>query len=424
MDILRVLATRNKAFGETVVSSIFNYFLDPYADHGFGSVFLVQYLKTLTEHWTFLDEDTLKRLASCQLSEEPTVRVTAEWSSQESKQSGRRIDSLLQITLGKKLYLIATEVKIYGRSSSDDTQLQAYVEMLNEERERHIEKLDEGQNYSPADIVCALAYLIPGDSKKGLEYARQATELCRKNNIYGVLVVPWAIAKEVETYDGPYTKKSLEEVLRAILEDSYYGEVSPADQGAVDIVRCLRNAAKKNFEYRYLGSYSKSGQFPDDAIYRDGLDDAQRTLLDCFTSAAEKVLPKRPLRANPLHTSIGVPLKTQPKKGENNSLCRIMTVESYESVIPLDRFVLQLSKQYYETKIDLVKKALSAFPIKNELLDHDADGKPLYHENGKENEPVYRIHFYPGNQDMAAKRDEIVSGFVSLIESLKEAYSA
>jgi len=424
MDILRILATRNKAFGETVVSSIFNFLLDPYADHGFGSAFLVQYLRALAEHWTFLDGDTLKRLASCQLSEEPMVRVVAEWSSQESKQSGRRIDSLLQITLGKKLYLIATELKIYGRSSSDETQLQAYVEMLNEERVRYLEKLDEGQNYSPADITCALAYLIPGDSKKGLEYARQATELCRKNNIHGVLVVPWAHAKEVEVYDGPLAVRSLEEVLRAVLEDSYYGEVSPADQGAVDIVRCLRNAAKKNFEYRYLGTYTRNGQFPDDVTFRDGLDDYQRTLLDCFTSAAERVLPRRPLRANPLHTSIGVPMKAQPMKGENNSLCRIMTVEAYETGVPLDRFVLQLSKQYYEAKIDIVKKALTAFPIKTELLDQDADGNPLFHENGKDNEPVYRIHFHPGNVDLEAKKDEIVGGFISLIESLKEAYSA
>lgn len=423
MDILRVLATRNKAFGETVVSSIFNYLLDPYADHGFGSVFLVQYLKTLAEHWTFLDETLLKRLASCQLSEEPMVRVAAEWSNQESTHAGRRIDSLLQITIGKKLYLIATEVKIFSRSSSDETQLQAYVEMLNEER-RHLEKLDEGQNYGPSDITCALAYLIPGDSKKGLEYAREATELCRKNTIHGVLVVPWAHSKEVDAYAGSHTAKSLEEVLHSILEDSYYGEVSPADQGAVDIVRCLRSAAKKNFEYRDLRSSSSVWQFPDDATYQDRLEDNQRTLLDSFRSAAEKVLPKRPLRANPLHTSIGVPITVQPKKGENNSLCRIMTVESYKTGEPLDRFILQISKRYYDLKIDLVKKALSAFPIKTELIDQDADGNPLHHENGKENEPVYRIHFYPGNLDMAAKRDEIVNGFIALIESLKEAYSA
>jgi len=424
MDILQVLATRNNAFGETVVSSIFNYLLDPYADHGFGSTFLVQYLRTLAEHWTFLDEPMLKRIASCQLSEEQMVRVIPEWNRQDSTQSGRRIDSLIQISIGKKLFIIATEVKIFGRSSSDETQLQAYVEMLNEERDRYLDITEEGQNYGPSDITCALAYLIPGDSKKGLEYARDASALCWKNNIHGVLVVPWAHSKEVDTYSGSHTAKSLEEVLHAILEYSYYGEASPADQSAIDIVRCLRNASKKNFNYQELGTPSRTWQFPDYTTYQDRLEDNQRVLLDSFKSAVEKVLPKWSLRLNPLHTSIGIPLKAQPKKGENNSLCRIITVESYKTGGPIDRFVLQLSKQYYETKIDLVKKALSAFPIKTELIDQDADGRPLYHENGKNNEPVYRIQFYTGNQDLATKQDEIVSGFVSLIESLKEAYSA
>jgi hypothetical protein len=421
MDILRVLATRNKAFGEPVVSSIFNYLLDPYEDHGLGSTFLLQYLKTLSEQWSFLDEPMLKRIASCQLSEEPLVRVAAEWHSQDSKQSGRRIDSLIQITFGKRVYLIATELKIFDRSLSDETQLKAYVEMLNEERDRYL--VDE-QNYDPSDITCALAYLIPGDSKKGLEYARQATELCRDNKILGVLVVPWAHSKEVDTYSGSHTTKSMDEILRTVLEYSYYGEISPADPAAVDIVRCLRNAAKKNFEYRYFFASSRSGQFPDDDTYREALEDNQRILLECFTEAAEKNLPRRPLRANPLHTSIGVPVKVQPKKGENNSLCRILTVESYKTGVPLDRFVLQLSKRYYESNIDIVKKAVSAFPIKAELIDVDPDGKPLYHENGNENEPVYRIHFYPGNEDVTSKKDEIVKGFVALIENLKKAYNA
>lgn len=424
MDILRILATRNKAFGETVVSSIFNYLLDPYVDHGFGSAFLVQYLRMLAERWDFLNRDALERIATCQLAEEPIVRVAAEWSSEASARSGRRIDSLLQITLGKKLYLIATEVKIYGRSSSDDTQLKAYVEMLKEERDRHIDGSEEGEAYDPADIICALAYLIPGDSKKGLAYARETTELCRANGIEGVLVVPWAEAKEVASYDGFRTKRTMEATLRAVLDDTYYGEVSPADHGAVDIVRAVRNAAKRNFEYRFLGTFSRSGQFPDDSTYREGLQEDQLALLDCFTSAASRVLQKRPLRANPLHTSIGVPRTANPKKGENNSLCRIMTVESYATGVPVDRFVLQLSKRYYASTIDRVQKALTAFPIKSEILDQDREGKPLHHENGKEDEPVYRIMFHPGEGTVKKNDEGVVAGFVGLIQSMVNAYKA
>jgi hypothetical protein len=57
MDILKILAYNNdRGIRETVVSSIFNYLLDPYGDHGFGSSLLIQVLESLKGACSFVDD--------------------------------------------------------------------------------------------------------------------------------------------------------------------------------------------------------------------------------------------------------------------------------------------------------------------------------------------------------------------------------
>jgi hypothetical protein len=431
MDILKVLATKNSGLGETVVSSIFNYLLDPCADHGFGGAFLARYLSALSGSLGFLDEELLKRLRDCALADDPEVLVTPEWTYADSaadaaaaaKGTGRRIDSALRIAWGKKLYLIATELKIYARSSSDDSQLEAYVKMLRDERRSYLEDPGEGRSYEASDIECALIYLIPGDSKRGLEYARKATKACLEEpRIHGVVVAPWARSKLVESYEGPRASKPMERIFYELLRDDYYGEASPADQEAAVIVRSLRNAARKNFDYAYLAPPSRSGQFPDDATYRDGLLEDHRSLLESFAGAAKEVLGAKRLVANPFHTSIGVPLRAEPERGRNNALCRILTVDSYRTGAPLGGFVLELGRKHYQDTRAAVEAAVDAFPIRAKLVEARDGGAPLYHESGKENEPVFRILFEPEEGAVKARRDPVTKGFAALIRALKDAY--
>ena len=101
-----------------------------------------------------------------------------------------------------------------------------------------------------------------------------------------------------------------------------------------------------------------------------------------------------------------------------------MTVESYKTGIPIDRFVLQLSKRYYKSPTDWIQNALAAFPMKSEIIDQDSEGKPLHHENGKENEPVYRIMFHPGEGSVKKGDEAVVAGFVRLIQAMLDAYKA
>lgn len=172
-----------------------------------------------------------------------------------------------------------------------------------------------------------------------------------------------------------------------------------------------------------LCPFSRSDRCPDDGSYLNGLQEEQRVLLECFMSATERTLGRYPLRASPIQASIVIPAKAQPARGEDNCLCSIMTAEPFETGIPLDRFVLQLGKQHYESGIETVRKALAAFPVKAELVELDRLGKPVYPGDGKGNEAVYRVSFMPEPDMAEPKRDEIVVGFVCLMESLKAAYT-
>lgn len=180
---------------------------------------------------------------------------------------------------------------------------------------------------------------------------------------------------------------------------------------------------KEDSESRRLIAHPGRGLFPDEVTFRKGLDDSQCMLFDYFISAASKTLPKQLLQANPLHLSIRIPIKLQSTDSDN-TLCRIMTAVSYETRVPLDRFILLLGKRRYEAGIEAIEKAVTAFPIKAELLTPGGKEHPPFYENGEAREAEYRILFHPGNADLVSKRDEIVAGFIVLLEAMKEAYSA
>jgi len=190
----------------------------------------------------------------------------------------------------------------------------------------------------------------------------------------------------------------------------------------VEILRTtsIRNEASKS---QRIDAYPERGQFPDDVTFRNCLDDSQCMLLDYFISAASKTLPKQLLQANPVHSSISVLMKVQSADSDN-TLCRIMTAVSYETRVPLDRFILLLGKRHYEAGIDVIEDSVATFPIKAEILTPGGNEHPPYHENSEARELEYRILFHPEDADLVSKRDEIVAGFIVLLEVMKEAYSA
>ena len=419
MDILKIMATRNNGFGETVVSSLLNYLLDPYADHGFESRFLVRYLKALGDKLPMIDEQLLKRLEHCSDEDAPRIAVIPEFKIDADEQKRRRIDSVISIKDRSKVYLIATEVKIYKNSSSDDTQLSAYAEILEILRQSYLDPSSAGFDPSIKEVHCALVYLIPGDADKGLKLADKAASDCKAKDITGVIVMPWRMTDTMKGYTGQRAATSVEEIFKELLEENYYGAASPADQSALDIVRSLRNAALKNFDFKYLAGNTRTSQFPDDISYRNGLEATQLELLDYFKLAAAQVLAAKKVTANPLHTSIGIPIKTNPGKGEYNTLCRVLTVDSYETGAGLDRFVLQLTKKYYEASETQIKEILKTFPVVASMVATREDGTVLYHENGKQNEKVYRVYFDSDGSTLEAKKDAIVAGFGKLLELFK-----
>jgi hypothetical protein len=422
MDILKILAYNNdRTIRETVVSSIFNYLLDPYGDHGFGSSFLLQFLETLKGACSFIDDALIAKVQSFALSEDFDISISSEWMPKDKQAfQGRRLDSLLEIRSGNSTFLIGTEVKIYEDSSQDPTQLDDYAAMLA----IHRESVSEDSNTSrilgeERDVKVALVYLVPGSAEKAFVFARTAVKACRENGIDGIILLPWwkpeasAASKDIVLARTP-----MDQILNVVIKQYLYGAISPCDPHAMDVVRSLAHAISRQFNFKPERGESR---FVVGSDYESGLTPYSRILLEAFRQAAAAEGIKRPLTASPRHTSIGIPFKSSPQKGVNNTLCRIETVESYKTGAPRTSFVLELSRKIYERDITLIEEALTSPALKGQI-----DDKPgQYHENGKDDEEVIRIKF----AEIAAEpsddeRAQMTKQFQTFIAMLKKIFQS
>lgn len=422
MDVLKVLAFNNdKAVRETVVSSIFNYFLAPTNDHGFGSSFLSRYLRALECGW--VSDNLLGAVDAFGKTTKLTIEVVPEWGREPygSGENYRRLDSLLRIEYQNNLYLIGTEVKINPASASDKSQLDAYAEMLRTQRAIAIEE----EGFAPEAIKTALVYLVPSDAKTAYDFADSTTPKCRDQGIDGVIVLNW---QKPESTVGPKVARkcnaTMSDMIRDLLEAYQKGDISPVDCQAVDLARSLRSAAIKRFDFSMITTSNGMARFPDNESYENGLSPYQAEVLSCFRSAAKLTGSKRPLVANALHTSIGVPAQDAPTAKKNNTLCRILTA-SYETAQPMRDFIIQIATPVYEHNLEIIRRNLSSMVIPHVLQEVGPDGKPLYHENGKQDQPVYRILFPDNSEELAPdKKNSLQAQFANLLEVLRKAFGS
>jgi hypothetical protein len=199
------------------------------------------------------------------------------------------------------------------------------------------------------------------------------------------------------------------------------GDISPVDAQAADVVRCLRNASLKHFDFSVPVSNASDARFPTNTDYEDALEPDQKILLEEFRNAAISMDIKRPLTASTRNTSIGIPFKPSPQKGVNNTLCRIETVESYKTGTPRTSFVLELSRKIYEKDITVIKEALTSSVLKG-LVD---DRQGQYHENGKDDEEVIRIKFTETESELSDdERAQMTKQFQALIGVLKRIFQS
>jgi hypothetical protein len=213
------------------------------------------------------------------------------------------------------------------------------------------------------------------------------------------------------------------DIIGELLDAHQKGEISPVDSHAADLARSLRSAALKRFDFSMMTAPNGAARFPDNESYENGLVPYQREVLTCFRAAAKLAGCKRPLIANALHTSIGIPAQDAPLVKKNNTLCRILTA-SYETAEPMHDFIIQIAKPIYEQHLDLIKRNLSNMVIPYILQEVGLDGKPLYHENGKQNEPVYRILFPSNGDELGSdKKNSLHGQFANLLEVMRKIFS-
>jgi hypothetical protein len=422
VDILKVLAFNNDhRVRETVVSSIFNFLLNPRGDHGFGSSFLCKYLDALKGHLPFINKGLLDGIEAFAKNDDLDIEVLPEYASgTEGDLKNRRLDSLLRIRNKDQLYLIGTEVKIYGDSAADKDQLDAYAELLVAQKNIAVEE----EGFDEVAINAALVYLVPGDSGKAFSFAATSSKYCESLGIHGVVIVPWWSPDTGKTKieaGHKVVEIAMDQLLRELLISEVQGDISPVDAQAADVVRCLRNASLKHFDFSVPVSNASDARFPTNTDYEDALEPDQKILLEEFRNAAISMDIKRPLTASTRNTSIGIPFKPSPQKGVNNTLCRIETVESYKTGTPRTSFVLELSRKIYEKDITVIKEALTSSVLKG-LVD---DRQGQYHENGKDDEEVIRIKFTETESELSDdERAQMTKQFQALIGVLKRIFQS
>ncbi len=281
MDILKVLAFNNDhKVRETVVSSIFNFLLNPRGDHGFGSAFLGKYLSALQGHLPFINKELLDGIEAFAKNDDLDIEVLPEYASgTEGDLKNRRLDSLLRIRNKDQLYLIGTEVKIYGDSSADKDQLDAYAELLVAQKNIAVEE----EGFDEKAINAALVYLVPGDSGKAFSFAATSSKYCESLGIHGVVIVPWwspDTGKAKIEAGHKVVDIAMDQLLRELLISEMQGDISPVDAQAADVVRSLRNASLKHFDFSVPVSNASDARFPTNTDYEDALEPDQKILLD------------------------------------------------------------------------------------------------------------------------------------------------
>ena len=411
MDILKVLAFNNdRGVRETVISSVVNYFLDPYGDHGIGGELLGRVLKHVGQEVPDLNPSVITSVRNLRTTRDTSLSVSAEWGGVPGgTENQRRIDSLIDIRHGDQVFLIGIEVKIYHGSASDSGQLSAYATMLSE----LVQNTAETEGVDVAKVRGILCYLVPQANPKLLELADAGTAACRDLGIDGVVLMEWSRAKSTSE-DSKADTATMEQMIRDILEQESLGAVSPADAQAMALLRSIRNASLHGFRFDppTLGG---SARFPTNDEYEAMIADG-RGLLESFRKAVEEEIGRRPLVANSRHTTIGVPAQDRKVAGVPNSLCRIVTAPSYDSGFPAGQFILQFDKPTFESGIQEVRRALDGFDGRAVLTDQDESGEQLYHPNGKRNEPVYRITFDGPSDDP----QEDITAFRELLRILQK----
>lgn len=94
MDILKVLAFNNdRGVRETVISSVVNYFPDPYVDHGIGGELLGRVLKGVAREVPELKPAVITSILNPRIVRDTMVSVSAEWGGVPGgTENQRRID--------------------------------------------------------------------------------------------------------------------------------------------------------------------------------------------------------------------------------------------------------------------------------------------------------------------------------------------
>ena len=433
MDFLRIISQYNtQRLSETLLSSFLNYFLSPQEDHGFGYTVLSRYFEKLG----LIDADGI-RDSRAFWSKRPDVGVFHEHDL--GTELGR-IDSLVRVTYGSDVWIVGTEVKIHDASAKNvskggQLQLSRYFGALHKLttpdspvlREIGCGDSDDLRRELLESVGCdesnklksvTLAYLVPTASmvwgKEAKAFWKQCGKWIGRSDWAEAAfrIVPWASAEQTRasfSQDDPVrmhiTKESLADIVHSILEDQVHGRAPQCDLHALHLLRCIQYAASNDFKYDFAFRY---GKFASQEEFWSTLDaNGEAEVFDALSKASRA---KR-VSANPLHSTIGIPV-TIPKERPDNSLLAIRTSASYDEPQTLDYVELEFSTAVYTR--EALQKAMDDF-LKAQVGLFSADKLTLaegVHPDSAGNQPVYLLPLRKGEGFTKEKAIEALCGFM------------
>lgn len=374
---------KNGNSNEVIFSSVYNYLIDRYETHGLRDVFINKIISTLPsvegkEKFTSSDD-----IVQIEVEPEHRLKSPDKWVG--------NIDSylLLEDKKNQKKYVIATEVKILdssanNRDSNNEKQIIRYNNALIGE---------EGiSNY-------IFIFLVPSTSSNICinEFNELLNTKPKPTNCY-ILFWKKCDTKKIEIEEQYIGESSIESIIEEILSEESKGDINPLSIETKYLLKSLKLFIKNDFNRTLIAS--EKGIFPSRQDYLKNLPIDHREL---YNYIEEIVGKKLQIRTN--HTSVGIPYKSNPEPGINNTLFRITTCKNYykkaeeKEANIVKNLELELNYNIFNNDEykDRCKKIFNSFAEINTI-------KEEFHRNGTKNEKVFFIKF---NEGLGEELDEI-----------------
>lgn len=244
MDIFRVLGiTVDNEGAKRLVVACLAYLLNPDEDHGLGAALLWRVLRELEGVGGALLKKLSETVDRRQGNMASSTQIVVKTPSIEDPWSEHaELDLVIEIDVAGKSFIIGFVVDTHPVNMEP---ILRFTRAAKELRKR----CDEASGGQDRDVV--LVYLVPPDMAQPRRLTMVPEVDLGSSAVHGPIALPWmSIEPLPDLPRSPQeTKTSMERLLQQVLLAHVHGVIPSADARALDIVRDLRSACLRGFEF-------------------------------------------------------------------------------------------------------------------------------------------------------------------------------